>query len=314
MIQRQLLGLGDAPSGCDPNSLWSLALCPSSDSYTQCSTQADNDPNYLAVQAQLQQVNNWTPTSDYFNPSDIQALVQQQQALVSQALTYIQSVGNACAPAPGCQSGDLVSQVQSNLAPGSSVMTRAQTLLSTANSAQSGISAIVGSGYVQVSGLKSWVQDSLLAIAQAIHAGLVIECQMPGWASLAGIVVSGFQSFASFAMSIVGVAANVVQDAVQAGTAIVKTAAVGGSVLDWILTNLPLVAGLAILGVGGFFVYKHRERIFRRRGGVAGLRDYEVRHEGRSYFFPTKSRAKAQVKLLEREYGGKAQLMGDFYR
>src|SRR5271165_5842894 len=105
-------------SNCDPSTTIGQAFClaegQDTSSYTNCSNQADTNPNYLAVDAQLQQVAAWTPTSDYFNPSDIQALVQQQQNLINQALSYLSSVGTACGAALGCQSGSLVSQMQAN--------------------------------------------------------------------------------------------------------------------------------------------------------------------------------------------------------
>lgn len=278
-------GLGDdttsAWSGCcDASTLLGQACCAATgqdtSTYTSCSAQADADPRYTTIDAQLQTVANWTPQSDYFNPSDIQSLVSQQQNLINQALAYIGSVGSSCAVAPGCESGSLVSQMQSNLGPGSDVANGAAQLLAAASQAQSSLSAVVKQGYVQITGLKTWIQNSLQAVEQAIHAGLVIECQMPGWASLAGVVISAFTSFVNFVMSIVAVAATVVQNAVTAGAAVVNVAGNVGGALDWILSNLPIASGLVILGVGGYYAYKHRDylraKFGKRSVAVAGLR------------------------------------------
>jgi hypothetical protein len=282
MQHYQMNGLQDVTSSdCDPSTLFGQIACAAlgqdTSSYTNCSSQADNDPRYTSVTSQLQQVSNWTPTSDYFNPSDIQALVAQQQNLINQALAYLNSVGAACSAAPGCESGSLVSDMQSNLGPGSNVANGAAQLLQAAGQAQSSLTAVVKQGYVQVTGLTSWIQNSLNAVSDAIHAGLVIECQMPSWASLAGDVINGFQSFVNFVMGIVAVAANVVQAGVAAGTAVLQVAGNVGGILDWLLSNLPIVSGFVILGAGGFFAYKHREwlktKFSRKRSApIAGLR------------------------------------------
>lgn len=321
----QIQGLGDTQSGnCDPSTVIGKAYCllegQDTSGYSQCSTQADNDPSYQAVDSQLQQIASWNPTG-YFNPSDIQAVIQQQQALANNALQVLQSVGAACGTAPGCQSGDLVSQMQYNLTlnPGDStnVMTRAQNYLSAASQAQSGAAAIAGSNYVYAPGFKQWVQDSLIAIESAIHAALVIECQMPGWVSLLGGVVSGLQSFVGFVMSIAGVAANVVQTAVAAGKTIVNATEAATGIIGFLWNNPLVLAGIAVaLGLGTWYVWRHQERLkygvgkrFGRKSftpAVAGLRDigpadrYEV--EGR--LFSTAKQAKAAAALISDQYGG----------
>jgi hypothetical protein len=268
LMSNALQGLGDTNSTCDPAGGMIAAMnCViqgvDTSSYTSCSSQADNDPSYTAVDAQLQAISSWNPTG-WYNASDIQQVVAQQQSLVNQALSVLQQVGNACGVAPGCESGSLVAQMQANLTAnpndGTNVMTRAQNYLAAASQAQSGASSILSSGYVNAPGFKQWVQDSLLAVESAIHASLVIECMMPGWSSMLGSVVSGFNSFVNFVASIVGVAANVVQGAVSAGKVVVNAVETTGGIIGWILNNIPLVLGIIVVGAGGFYGYRYYRR------------------------------------------------------
>jgi hypothetical protein len=305
-----------------PNGV-ALACGPGGSSFSACSTQAASDPNYAQLTAMHDDVQaNWSPTG-YYNPEDIKNVVIQQQQLAASALALLQGAMTSCQAAPGCGSGDLLSQMQYNLtvqpSDGTNIMTQAQQFVAQANAAESGLSAVVQSSYVQAPGFKSWVLASLDTISTAVQAALVVQCQMPSWAAAISTVVNAAQGFVSFVKAIVGIAADVVQAAVTAGTAVVNTISTGLTVTGWILQNLPMLAGFVILGVGGFFAYKHRDRIkayFGRRGStaaVAGARhlgNYEVRHDGEVYFFPTKARAKAQAKLLEREYGGRARVTG----
>jgi hypothetical protein len=324
----KLYGLGDTNSSCDPAaaagawydpvSLVAQAQCTFSStdttSFDNCSTQADSDQNYAAIQSQLATVDAWTPTSEYFTASDAQAIVTQQANLVSQALSYLQNVITACGTAPGCQSGGLLSQMQANLTANSNdatnVMTRAQTISTAIANSQSSLSAALpgSTAYVQISGFKSWIQDSLLAIAQAIHASLVVECQMPGWSSAIGAVVSAFQAFANFAMQLVGIAENVINLAVTAGKAILTTANAGIGFIGWITQYW----WLTLLAVGaGFFVWYKRgwivDKIFRRKPApaMAGLRGFlpAAKYEVDGRPFDDKRRAQAMAKLLSSQYG-----------
>jgi hypothetical protein len=285
-----------------------LGLQP--DPYTLCSDAADQDPQYAALNAI--DLSGWSPTG-YYNSSDIRAIVAQQQALLLAAQSLLTATASQCSNAPGCQSGDLLGQMQYNI---TVAQTAAQGYLNGANQADTNLSAaLAGSGYVVAPSLKDWCEQSIQAATSSVHAALVVQCMMPSWASGLANVVQLTTNFASLVGTIAGVAADVVQTAVAAGKAVGNVAASAFDLLGWFSSNMPLVIGVVGLGLVGLFAYKRRDRIkayFARPGSpaVAGFGDYEVHHGGRVYMFPTAKRARAQAKLLEHEYGGRARVTG----
>jgi hypothetical protein len=306
-------GSGNPQFSCSTLPPLQMAKCliVQPDTQTLCTAAADQDPTYMALDAI--DLSGWSPTG-YYNSSDIRSIVAQQQSLMASAQSVLTAALNQCNNAPGCDSG-VLGQMQYNI---TVAQTAAQGYLNGANQADTSLSAAVaGSGYVVAPSLKDWCEQSIQAAMSAVHAAFVVQCMMPGWASAASDLAQQTTSFASFVGTIVGVAADIVQAAMKAGKAVGNVAAGAFDFVAWLSSNAPLVTGAVGLGLLGLFAYKRRDRIkgyFGRRKStaVAGSRrslgDHEVHHGGKVYSFPTRSRAKAQAKLLEREYGGHARV------
>lgn len=328
MLAFKLDGLGDAAANCASPLLVNQLQCmasggtsASADStiYSNCASQADSDPRYTVVQNQHSIVSAWTPTSDYYNPSDVQSVVAQQAALAQQAISMLQQANSACGSAQqGCSivAAQAINQLTVDPNNVSNVMTQAQQISAAISSAQSSAAAIAGAAYVEVDGFKSWIQRSINAIGDGIHAAIVIQCQIPGWVAALDPLSNALQAFANFVSQVEAVAADAVSAAVATGAALVKTVSVGLGITGWLFNHIVLVAGAALLLTGGFFAYKHRDRIRgyfgKRTAQVAGVRralrgssgfgPYLVKN-GAEYRFEDAKRAKAHAKTLSREYG-----------
>jgi len=224
----------------------------------------------------------------------------------------------------------VIAQMQASLTANGTgtVMDVANQISAAVSSAQSSASAITGTAYVEVTGFKGWIQRSITAVGDAIHAAIVVQCQIPSWVAALDAVNSALQSFVALVQGVVAIGSDVVSAAVAAGTAVVQTVDAGIGITGFLFNHIWLLIPLAIVGVGGWFAWKHRAwlraklerehfiahgralpgtaglgRRRRRRG--RGLRDFgpAAKYEVDGQRFDSKKRAEAMARQLTREYG-----------
>lgn len=223
------------------------------DTYTPCAAQADQQTAPIDAQA-YDLAKTWNP-SGYYDPETLRAMVAKQQMLVQAAYQTLANAASSCANAPGCQSGDLLGSKKDDL---DGVNAQALTYIAAVDSAEQSASAAVQTVYVIAPGVKTWILDSLNAVSAATHAASVVACQMPWWASALGALVAFGDALVAFCKSVLGVAVDVAKTAIATGKAIGQTVYEGIGITAWVISNLPVIAGVAVLAAVGWYGYKHR--------------------------------------------------------